>query len=96
MERAVLPRILELKISHDKVSAEYFGMPKIITRNSLEILLANFTALNGENKLHRINGAVATGVENGALKFGKTTQTNLTNNTVTAKWTNRTLIEEDL
>lgn len=86
----------ELKISQTKVSAQYFGMPTIITRNPLEISLANFTVLNGENKLHRTNGAVAPGVENGALKFGKTTQTNLTNNTVTAQWTISHFNQEDL
>ena len=73
----------ELHIGHDAVNASYFGMPTIINRNSNEISLANFTVLNGANALQRkptVGGGV---VENGALKGGKTVQTNATNNTDT-------------
>jgi len=72
-------------------------MPTIITRNPLEISLANFTVMSGENHLHRTNGVVGNGVvENGALKFGHVKQTNLTNNTITAKWTISHFDHEDL
>ena len=73
----------ELHISQDSVNASYFGMPTIINRNPDEISLANFTVLSGANALYRDpvpgNGVV----ENGALKGGKTIQTNSTNNTET-------------
>ena len=63
-------------------------MPTIINRNPNEISLANFTVLAGANHLQRAGGSVAVGgqVENGALKFGKTVQTNLTNSTETGVW----------
>ena len=75
----------ELHISQEKVDANYFGMPTIVTRNPGEISLANFTVLNGMNRLERFNGTAAIGgtVENGALKGGQTLQTNLTNSTDT-------------
>ena len=58
-------------------------MPTIINRNSDEISLANFTVLSGANALQR-NPTVGGGlVENGALKGGKTVQTNVTNSTDT-------------
>ena len=71
----------ELHISHESVKANYFGMPTIVNRNPNEISLANFTVLSGANALQRdpvFGGGV---VENGALKLGKTVQTNSTNNT---------------
>ena len=58
-------------------------MPTVVNRNPDEISIANFTVLNGANALQRDpkpDGAV---VENGALKLGRTVQTNLTNNTLT-------------
>lgn len=75
----------ELHISQEKVDAFYFGMPTIVTRNPGEISLANFTVLNGMNRLERVGGTTAIGgtVENGAVKFGKTVQTNITNSTDT-------------
>jgi len=74
----------ELHISQQKVDAKYFGMPTIVTHNPGEISLANFTVMNGDNKLHRFNGTVvASPVENGFVKFGKTLQTNITNATDT-------------
>lgn len=73
----------ELQISHDSVNASYFGLPTVVNRNPNEINLANFTVLNGANALYR-NPATGNGVvENGALKGGKTVQTNSTNNTAT-------------
>lgn len=78
----------ELHVSSQKVDAYYFGMPTIITRNSGEISLANFTVMSGANKLQRSNGTTAVGgaVENGALKGGRTLQTNITNSTDTGKY----------
>ena len=73
----------ELHISHDSVEANYFGMPTLINRNPDEISLANFTVLSGANALDR-NPVPGNGVvENGALKGGKTVQTNSTQNTET-------------
>ena len=61
-------------------------MPTIVNRNPNEISLANFTVLSGENALHR-NSATGGGVvENGALKLGKTVQTNATNDTSTGQY----------
>ena len=74
----------ELHISHEKVDANYFGMPTIINRNPNEISLANFTVYAGENRLHRYNGSVVQGtVENGFVKGGISLQTNMTNATDT-------------
>ena len=70
----------ELHITPQKVKAQYYGMPTIVTQNPYEISLANFTVQSGENKLQRdptVGGGV---VENGALKGGKTVGTNLTHN----------------
>ena len=73
----------ELQISHDSVKASYFGMPTIINRNPDEISLANFTVLSGANALYRDPVPANGVVENGALKGGRTVQTNSTNNTDT-------------
>jgi alkaline phosphatase D len=75
----------ELRVSKDQVDAEYFGMPTVINRNPHEISLANFTVMKDANALLRVNGTTAMGgaVENGAVKFGKTVQTNITNSTDT-------------
>ena len=73
----------ELQISQDSVNASYFGMPTIVNRNSDEISLANFTVLSGANSLLRDPTPGGGVVENGALKLGKTVQTNATNNTDT-------------
>ena len=71
----------ELHISYDEVTANYFGLPTIITRNPNEISLANFTVKSGDNRLQRpIAGGVA---ESGSLKGGEIRQTNVTNNTET-------------
>lgn len=75
----------ELHIGHDSVNASYFGLPTIINQNPDEISLANFTVLSGANALYRGSSGVTGGgvVENGALKGGKTVQTNLTKDTTT-------------
>lgn len=74
----------ELHVSHDSISANYFGLPTIVTRNGFEIPLANFTVKSGQNKLQRpVAGGV---VESGTLKGGKTQSTNLTVDTNTGKW----------
>ena len=75
----------ELHIGHDSVNASYFGLPTIINRNPNEISLANFTVLSGANALYRGPAGVSGGgvVENGALKGGRTVQTNETNSTAT-------------
>lgn len=76
----------ELHISHESVKANYFGMPTIVNRNPDEISLANFTVLSGANALQRDPSPGGGIVENGALKVGKTVQTNSTNNTVTGAY----------
>ena len=88
----------ELQITEESVKAEYFGMPTIINRNPGEISLANFTVMNGGNKLERFGASVAVGgaVENGAVKFGKTVQTNITNSTDTGLYFISHDNEEDL
>lgn len=73
----------ELQIAHDSVNASYFGLPTIVNRNPNEINLANFTVLSGANALARNPTPGGGVVENGALKLGKTIQTNSTNNTET-------------
>ncbi|KAL8718576.1 MAG: hypothetical protein Q9225_004306 [Loekoesia sp. 1 TL-2023] len=73
----------ELHIGHDSVNASYFGMPTVVNRNPNEISLANFTVLNGANALYRDPVPGGGVVENGALKGGKTVQTNVTNSTAT-------------
>lgn len=73
----------QLQVSQGSVNASYFGMPTIINRNPNEISLANFTVLTGANALYRDPVPAGGVVENGALKGGKTVQTNSTNNTDT-------------
>ncbi|KAI1337578.1 phosphodiesterase/alkaline phosphatase D precursor [Xylariaceae sp. FL0016] len=77
----------ELSITHEKVSAAYFGVP-IKVHQGLELPLANFTVLAGENRLHRVNGsdAVAAVAGGGSLKGGKVVQTNLTLDTDSGEW----------
>ncbi|KAK1543601.1 PhoD-like phosphatase [Colletotrichum paranaense] len=74
----------EMTIDYDAVNATFFGLPTYATRNGLEIALANFTVLAGENKLRRPVGGGS--VEFGNLKGGVTKQTNLTNDTNTGEW----------
>lgn len=71
----------ELQISAEKVEAQYFGAPSLVTRNGFEVSLANFTVLEGGNRLER---PVAGGrVESGALQRGDVVMTNLTRDTNT-------------
>lgn len=71
-------------MSYDEVNASFFGLPTLLTRNPLEISLANFTVKSGANRLNR---PVSAGmVESGSLKGGMVKQTNLTNNTETGMW----------
>lgn len=78
----------ELHVSKEKMDAKFFGLPTIINRNPDEISIANFTVLNGGNRLERFNGSPAVGgvVEDGALKMGKVVQTNITNATDTGRY----------
>jgi len=57
-------------------------MPTVVSRNSYEISLANFTVLSGENKLSRPFSQVASG----ALKVAKSVHANLTHNTANNIW----------
>ncbi|KAH8597788.1 PhoD-like phosphatase [Bisporella sp. PMI_857] len=77
----------ELSITHEAVSAAFFGIPTTKIRQGYEISLANFTVVAGENKLHRTSGSAATGVvESGSLKNGNMVQTNLTFDTATGNY----------
>lgn len=77
----------EIEIGYDAVYAKYFGLPSIATRNGFEIPLANFTVLNGANKLDRSQGGVAGGkAESGYLKGGVITGGNVTIDTATGSW----------
>ena len=78
------------------MKANYFGMPTIVNRNPGEISLANFTVLNGANALQRNPSPGGGVVENGALKLGKTVQTNSTNNTETGVYFISNDAEEDI
>jgi alkaline phosphatase D len=74
----------EISVSKEAVNASFFGMPTIATRNGYEISLANFTVMNGANKLLRSGSTVAGGVaESGSLKYGTVSGTNITNDTAT-------------
>ncbi|KAJ4364748.1 hypothetical protein N0V95_000695 [Ascochyta clinopodiicola] len=74
----------ELHFTHDKVDANFFGLPTVATRNGWEIPIANFTVIAGENKLQRpVAGGI---VESGSLKFGKVVQNNITFDTNNGTW----------
>lgn len=74
----------ELHFSRDKVDANYFGLPTVVSRNGWEIPIANFTVRSGENRLQRpVAGGI---VESGSLKFGKMVQNNLTHDTNNGTW----------
>lgn len=76
----------ELHIGQEEVEARYFGLPTIVNRNPYEISLANFTVLKGANALQRDSTVGGGVVENGALKSGKTVQTNATRDTATGRF----------
>lgn len=74
----------ELYITHEKVDAQYFGIPTIVQRVPYEVSMANFTVMNGANAVQRpVGGGV---VAAGALKVGQTMWTNVTNNTLTGEY----------
>jgi alkaline phosphatase D len=77
----------EISVGYEEVNATFFGLPTVATRNGYEIALANFTVINGSNRLMRTNGTVAGGMaESGSLKGGKISQTNATNDTATGQY----------
>ena len=74
----------ELQITPDQVDAHFFGMPSLQTRNGYEVSLANFTVVNGGNRLQR---PVAGGtVEDGALQRGDRSMSKLTLDTNTGEY----------
>jgi alkaline phosphatase D len=73
-----------LKVSPEKVEAQFFGSPSVATRNPWDIPLANFTVPASQGYLERPIGGGK--VESGAVKFGEVEHTNLTLNTDTGKW----------
>ena len=75
--------------SYDAVKAKYYGIPTLVQRTALEVSLANFTVLRDANALSRpVAGGV---VASGTLKNGRTVQTNITNNTLTGRYTVQSL-----
>ncbi|KAI0113939.1 alkaline phosphatase-like protein [Nemania sp. FL0031] len=73
-----------LSVKPESLEAQFYGSPSVATRNSWDLPLANFTVLNGENKLARPVGGGS--VEAGVLRGGETKPTNVTLNTDTGKW----------
>ncbi|KAK5069213.1 hypothetical protein LTR64_008633 [Lithohypha guttulata] len=74
----------ELNISPQQVVAKYFGIPSVVQRLPYEVSLANFTVRSGANAVQRpVAGGI---VESGALKFGQTRMTNISNNTLTGQY----------
>src|ERR1700761_6206883 len=74
----------ELSVSYAAVKAKYYGIPSLVQRTPYEVSIANFTVNANANHLARpVGGGV---VESGALKSGMTVSTNLTNNTLTGKY----------
>jgi alkaline phosphatase D len=74
----------ELYVSKEKIDAMYFGCASVASRNSLEISLANFTVVSGENRLSRPVGGGS--VESGVLRGGSVMGRNLTRDTSTGVW----------
>lgn len=60
---------IELKVRPDSVVTQYFGMPDLLTRNGLEISLANFTVEHGANRISRPIAGEA--VQAGTAKGGE-------------------------
>lgn len=74
----------ELQVGYDSVQASYYGMPTVANLNPLEISLADFTVVNGANKLQRpVAGGKA---ESGFIQTGQVQMTNLTYNTQNQCW----------
>ena len=80
----------ELEIGYDAVTARYYGVPDIRTRNGYEVSIANFTVKAGENHLERHGDKLIASpdgvVESGSLQRGVTTTTNVTLDTNTGEW----------
>lgn len=73
-----------LRVSPERVLAQFYGSPSIATRNPWDLPLANFTVTAEKGYLER---PIAGGkVETGALRGGDVEHTNLTLNTETGKW----------
>lgn len=80
-----------MTISYEEVTARYYGIPSLVQRTPYEVSLANFTVKANENHLQRpVAGGV---VASGALKNGKTVQLNVTNNTLTGKYSIQNVAE---
>jgi alkaline phosphatase D len=73
-----------MTISDEKVDTRFFGIPSLVQRLPYEISIANFTVMAGANALQRPVGGGT--VASGALKNGKTVDSNATNNTVTGQY----------
>ena len=74
----------EMHVSAAKIDARFFGVPTVAERTSLELSMANFTVVSGENRLQRpLSGGR---VESGYLRGGEVVETNLTKDTVTGEW----------
>jgi alkaline phosphatase D len=78
----------ELQITAEQVQAQFFGIPNIKQRAPLEISLANFTVLSGNNRMERNSNDVVAGgsVANGYLKYGETDRADLVYNTETGQY----------
>lgn len=73
-----------LRVSPERVLAQFYGSPSVATRNAWDIPLANFTVSAEDGILER---PIAGGrVESGALRGGEVEHTNLTLNTETGEW----------
>lgn len=66
------------------MKAKFYGVPSLVQRTPFEVSLANFTVQANTNHLQRPVGSGI--VESGALKTGMTISTNITNNTLTGKY----------
>lgn len=66
------------------MQAAYFGLPDLRTRNGYEISLGNFTVEAGANALKRPVGGGE--VENGALRGGEVSGSNVTRDTNGNEW----------
>ncbi|KAK5171494.1 uncharacterized protein LTR77_004639 [Saxophila tyrrhenica] len=74
----------ELHISKEKIDARFFGTPSLQTRNGYEVSLANFTVVDGANKLSRpVGGGL---VQDGALQGGNVSGSKVTVDTNDGRW----------
>lgn len=76
---------MELKVRPDCVVTQYFGLPDLLTRNGLEISLANFTVEHGANSISRpIAGEM---VQGGTVEGGELSDSPVTFDTETGEYT---------